>query len=221
MNYSITILFYNVYLTYAVPYLIANATRFGLTTEITDQLTAFLALWIARYNAYINPATHSTITIGDMNDLFKIVSPFTDGLKQSIKNRSGLVLNSMDYLTLEINRDSPRRNRIPRPSQLCGAIVVAFFSLLNRIALSDLANPRKGAKPKDVARIGIKELYLKATDPVPTLADLVRVADQNSMDIEILSSSDQVGKVCYLAFCFLNERGEEGDYSAIIHFTVI
>jgi len=224
--YSIEIVLYNIYLTYLVQYLSTggNAARLGVSTTQMTALTNMLTAWTVKYNLYIDPGTHSEITTGDINTLYDTDSAYTDALKQQIKNVLNLVLTTADYKYTQINKDAARRGSIPVPEQECEVGLRSSSHLKNIFTVSDVDNPTKRGKPVDVARIGVKILVRAVTTPAapdPTLDDLLRVADSGSMKIIQNWLDTQVGFEGFISTCFLNEKGEEGDWSEITPFTII
>ncbi len=222
INYSKTIVFYNIYFGIMVPYAIipANASRLGLTAQQVTDLTNYLALWNPAYANYISPLTYGRLTTAQVNALWKAYKRYTDGIKQQLKNNPALTLSELEYIIFDIHRDAPARGHIPAPTQEAGISEKAINHLNNEYHAFDLANPTKAGKPKDVKRIKIKYIVLDASATPPALEMLTEELESGAMNFDIPFTEDQIGKIAYVAVCFSNDSGD-GNYSDIIATPII
>ena len=67
---------YNFYLVILVPFLLkpANKIRFGITPDQSVALTAALPDYTSKFNLYVDPNTHSTPIINDVNNPVKAMT---------------------------------------------------------------------------------------------------------------------------------------------------
>ena len=222
INYSKTIVFYDIYIRYMVPYITdpANVTRFGLTPTFVSDLNGHSASWGIDIPKYLDPKTYGRLTTATANADYKSFKAFNDGMKQTLKNNPSIVLTEEDYLTLDIHKDSNRRTEAHTPGFTPGVLLQYTSELNNRYIVIDLANPRSGAKPPKVTRIKVKMLVQDASRTAPTIDMLVAEMEVGSMDFDIPFTEDQVGKIAYIAVCFSNDAGDSV-YSPIIASMII
>ena len=218
--YSNTILTYNIYLKFVIPYLIANKTRLKLSTEQVTQLTDMLANWTPGMDNYENPQIHGTLSVAIINAFYLEFHFITQGFKQQLKKNAGIVLNETDYLVIGIHKDSTTRKKTVKPTEEALVLLAAARHLYNEYKVMDIANPTRRGKPVGVTRIRRKYLVAKPTDPIPTLADMIQMEDITLMTFDIPFTEAQVGDIVYLAVCFCNDAGD-AQYSEIISSPVI
>ncbi len=224
MDYSIEIVFYSIFFNYFVPYILANRVRLGVSMPQAVQLSSYLTTWNTLFGLYSDPETFGTISIGDMNDFYDIVRKYVDGLKQQIKSTVGLVLTTTDYKVTQIHKDVTPRGSIPRPEEEAAVSLRKSTHGVNYFSAYDVANPTKAGKPKDVKRIGIRLFTRKRlTGEVVevTMADLVILPDSGSMKFDLHFLDTQAGDEGFVAVCFINDKGEKGEWSQIFPFSII
>lgn len=220
ITYSQTLILYNIFLNYFVPYVAANAVRLGVSPSQVLILEGYLAQWIIDFEAYINPGTYGPITIGNINARYNIYHPYSDAIKKQIKNQAGLVLTTTDYRFTQIHEDKSH-STVPVPTEECAVSLDGTHHLNNSFHVYDVANPTHSGKPKDVARIG-RYLYVQAANlPDATYSQLLRISDSTTADFDIPFDALQVGMKGFLATTYMNEKGEEGTISAIFPFSII
>lgn len=211
---------YNVFITYFVPWIVIHFARLGVSTAQRDQLSTFLSDWAIKYEAYMNPATYSRVNTAEINNSYTIMNKYTSSLKQQIKSNPNVVLSVLDYVITLIHKDKKRRSSIPVPKQKCKIIVLLKSYLNTRFRVFDIDNQSSEAKPKDVKRIGVRMLLLLADSPEPTFAQLVRQPDEGTMIFDIPFTEDKDGMDGYISVCFLNDDGDEGEWSPSVKFEV-
>ena len=219
-NYSVAIVMYNIFLVYFVPWIVTNYVRLGLSVAQKDQISTFLSDWTIKYESYINPATYGRISIGEINLLYVTVRTYINSIKQQIKVNPIVTLGVLDYAISLIHKNKSRRNKIPAPTQKCKIIDILKDFLNTKFRVFDIANQSSEAKPTDVKRIGVKLLVVKATDSAPTFEQLLRQDDEGSMIFDLPFVPDQEGWIGYISVCFLNDDGDEGEWSPILRFEV-
>ena len=220
IDYSVTIVFYGIYLNLLVPYAIANATRLGLTTEQTDELTALLRQWNAAYPVYINPVSYGKLSIATINNCYSACKKVTDALTQQLKTSTAITLVELDYIIFDIHIDSTTKKKQVIPKQTPGVILKSSSHLDNFYKTIDLDDPTSGAKPKGTKRVTIYMLVQKADAPPPTIDMLLPEMTSGTMNFDVPFTSDQVGMIAYIAVCFSNDAGG-GVFSAIIACPII
>ena len=222
INYSKTILNYNIFFIYMVPYAIdpANSARLGLTPAQVAALTAALAIWKVDYEKYINPATYSRVNTATINGQFRNNKTITNGIGQQLKSNSLLVLTELEYILFDIHKDATPRSNIPKPTQEAGVTIKTNQHLNHEYHVFDLANMTSGAKPKDVKRIKVVMLVLDKGKPEPTIDQLLPEMESGTMNFDIPFAPADEGKIAYLAVCFSNDSGD-GPISAIIANPII
>jgi hypothetical protein len=222
INYSKTLVFFNIYLLFFVPYaaIPANAARLGLTAAQLTDLAAFLAAWNPAYLAYLNPATYGRVNTAQINALYRLYKTYTDGLKMQMKTSPTVFPNELDKVICDIHTDASRRRNIPIPTEDAGVSSKKVNHLNNEFRTFDLADPADNAKPPGTKRIKVMMLILESDKPVPTLADLLPEMESGSMIFDIPFTVDMIGKICYIAVCFSNDSGD-GNYSAILATPII
>ena len=222
INYSVTIILYNIYFNFMVPYVSdpANQLRLGLSDAQIKQMNNMLVDWNNSYNGYIFPGTYGKLTTAQVNELFLTCKKFSDGFKQQLKGNPSITLTKSDYMFVAIHENMKPRTSIPKPTQTPGVTLRIASHLNNEYHTFDIANPTKGGKPVDVKRIKIKLLILKSDAPFPTLEMLEDWDNVGSMNFDIPFSLSQVGMIAYVAVCFSNDAGDS-DYSAIIASPII
>ena len=222
INYSKTILNYNIFFIYMVPYAIdpANSARLGLTPAQVAALSAALAIWKVDYEKYINPATYSKVNTATINGQFRNNKTITSGIGQQLKSNSLLVLTELEYILFDIHKDATPRSNIPKPTQEAGVTIKTNQHLNHEYHVFDLANMTSGAKPKDVKRIKVVMLVLDKGKPEPTIDQLLPEMESGTMNFDIPFAPADEGKIAYLAVCFSNDSGD-GPISAIIANPII
>jgi hypothetical protein len=224
MDYSIEIVFYNIFFTYFVPYILANRVRLGVSIIQAGQLSTYLGTWNTLFGLYADPETFGSITIGDMNTFYDTLKKYVDGLKQQIKTTLGLVLTSTDYRVTQIHKDLQRRTSISRPKEEAAVSLRKLTHGVNYFSAYDVDNPTKAGKPKDVKKIGIR-LYTRkrSTGEIVEVivSDLLIQPDSGSMKFELHFLDTQAGDEGFVAVCFINDKGEKGEWSQIFPFGII
>ncbi len=222
INYSKTIVFFNIYFTFFVPYAVipANAARLGLTAAQLVDLAAFLAIWNPAYLAYLNPATYGRVNTAQINALYRLYKAYTDGLKLQMKNSPTVFPTELDKAICDIHTNAARRSSIPKPTEDAGVSSKKVNHLNNEFRAYDLAEPDSNAKPPGTRRVKVMMLILEADKPIPTLAQLLPEMESGSMLFDIPFTEDMIGKICYIAVCFSNDAGD-GNYSAILATPII
>ncbi len=222
INYSKTIVFYNIYLTLMIPYAIvaATATRLGLTAQQVTDLTAFQTAWGPTMLAYLSPLTYGRLTTAQINALYRAVKLYCDGLKQQLKNNPALTLTEADYIYFDIHKDVAPRAHIPAPTAEASVVLKAANHLNNEYRVSDIANPTKAGKPKDVKKVIVFLVVFSASATPPTHDDMREEMEVGSMNFDIPFTEDQIGKIAYVCVCFANDSGR-GNMSPIIASPII
>ena len=220
IQYSKTIVFYNIYFTYMVPYAIANATRLGITAAQVTDLTAMKTAWDLAFEPYINPLTYGRFNIATINALWDTDHKYTNSLNQQLKNNPSLVLNPADYLLFGIHQDSKRRTNIPVPKAQAAVTFKATSHLNNEYHILDVAHPTHNAKPKDVDFAVVKLLIQSASAPPPSIDMLEVWGEVGSLNFDIPFVAEDEGKIAYVAVCFANGAGE-APFSEIIANPII
>ncbi len=222
INYSVTLILYNIYFNFMVPYVSdpANQLRLGLSDAQIKQMNNMLVDWNNAYNGYIFPGTYGKLTTAQVNELFLTCKKYSDGMKQQLKGNPSIKLLTADYMFIAIHENVKPRTSIPKPTHEAGVTLKLASHLNNEYHAFDIANPTKGGKPVDVKRIKIKLLVLKADVPFPTLDMLEDWDNVGSMNFDIPFSLSQIGMIAYVAVCFSNDAGDS-DYSAIIASPII
>ncbi len=222
LPYSITIILYNIFLSFFVPYVTisANRTRLGLIDTQTGQLGTYWTTWQTTFAAYLNPATYGTVNTGAMNDFYAIVSEYVVGIQQQIKNNPTVTLTTLDYIILVIHKNLAGRHPHPIPAEESGMAVKNNRHLNTEFVVFDLAAPTHAAKPKYVERITPFILYKAHGSPAPVDGDLIEQTDVTRMTFDVPHTTAQIGMDGYAQVCFTNDAGQ-GIRSAIIPFSVI
>lgn len=220
--YSVTLVFYNFFLLYLIPYLSSGTTadRLGISPAQLTKMTNFQAAWVPLFEKYMNPLTYSDINTRNLNDLYNEIKKYFNAIKLQIKNNPDVKLTVTDYVVLWIHKNLARRKNIPAPTATPGISIINESHLNILFHGFDLAHPTLKKKPKDVLRIGVKILFQTMALPLPTIDQLVEIDDENSMDFDIPFTGDQVDLFGFIAICFKNDSGS-GNYSVILPFRVI
>ena len=221
ITYSVTLILYNFYLFFLIPYLtVAKALELGISDSQVTTITGFQTGWAPLFLLYMNPFTYSDINTRNMNNFYNTAKAYIDAIKQQVKNNPDVELSPMDYRVLWIHENLTRRHNILKPSADAG-ISIRFQSHLNVLFhIFDMLHPTVAKKPKDVARIGVKLLHLPTGTVLPTIDQLIDMDDQTTMEFDIPFSDEFINDDWYIAVCFKNDAGS-GNYSAILPFRLI
>ena len=217
---SETILHYDKFLTYAVPYIGLNGVAMGVTPEQMKFISNIPIDWDPAMDGYANPATHGDATTAQMNFVYAADNSYFNKVCQQIKINPSYTLSPMDYLVLNIHQDAKRRTTIPAPDQRIGIVCKSFSHLNNVYQVFDIANLTHGGKPKDVRGIIYKMLILKSDAPFPTLDQLITIGEVSTMIFDVPFTLDQLGMIAYIAVCFVNNAGES-KYTEILASPII
>jgi hypothetical protein len=222
LPYSITIILYNFFLFFMVPYIndVANRARLGLTTGQVADVNAFWVTWQTTFAAYMNPLTYGTVNTGAMNDFYAIVSFYVQRMQQQIKNNPTVTLTAMDYVVMAIHKNLAGRHSHPIPKEEAGIAVKSNQHLNTEFVVFDLAAPTHAAKPKYVERITPFILYKAHGSPLPVDGDLIEQTDVTRMTFDVPHTTEQIDMDGYIQVCFTNDAGQ-GIRSAIVPFRVI
>jgi hypothetical protein len=222
LPYSVTLILYNIFLSFFVPYLaiVANQTRLGISAAQSTTLSGYWTTWQTTFAAYLNPVTYGTVNTGAINDLYAIILPYIANIQQQIKNNPTVTLTTLDYVVLAIHKNLARRSKIPAPTAQPVCAVKEISHLNVEFIVFDLARPTSAAKPKDVLRITPFMILLAHGSPVPTFDQLVQMADENRMTFDVPFTTAQLGMDGYMAVCFTNDAGSSKP-SPIVPFDVI
>src|ERR1039457_1187820 len=100
LPYSITLILYNIFLMYFVPYVTVTANRIhlGLSTDQTDQLNIYWTDFQAAFAAYLNPLTNGPVSTGTINGLYHVILPYVTAIQQQIKNNPTVILTIPEYI---------------------------------------------------------------------------------------------------------------------------
>lgn len=222
INYSKTIVMYDIYLEFAVPYLLdpTNVSRFGFSIEFTGNITARKNIWSTDMPKYLDPRTYGKLSIARVNANYKSDKSFYDSLIQSLKNNPAIVLTEDDYLILDIHKDATTKTKKKKPTAEAGVIFKAAHTLDNDYKAIDMANIESNAKPAGTSRVKIYLLVQAADAPPPTIDKLVLEMSSGTMAFDIPFTEDQIGMIAYVAVCFSNDAGD-GPMSVIIASPII
>ncbi|MEI6487409.1 MAG: hypothetical protein WCP52_00530 [Bacteroidota bacterium] len=221
INYSKTIVYYDIYLRFMIEYVTdpANVTRLQVGPTVVTDLNTKKGVWDTDMKGYLNPETYGKLNTATINSDYKEFRPLTDALKQTLKNNPAIVLTEKDYLIIDIHKDA-KPSASKKPNETPTLLLKTANHLNNEYRVFDIANPTSGAKPKGTKRIKVIMLVQDAGIPAPSLDKLKPEMDSGSMTFDIPFTIDQVGKIAYIAVCFSNDAGDSA-YSAIIASPII
>ena len=221
INYSVTIVFYNLYFGFYVPYAIdpANQARLGISDDQKAELIDLKKQWDNAFTNYTEPTTYGKLSVATVNRMYRICKLITDGITQQLKNNKGISLLDLDFIIFNIHINNAK-SKILKPSEQAGLILKSVNHLNNEFQAIDIADPTDGAKPKYVKRLKIVMLVLDAKAAIPTIDMLKAEMESGSMRFDIPFTEDQIGMIAYVAVCFSNDSGD-GEYSKIIACPII
>ena len=221
INYSVTIVFYNLYFGFYVPYAIdiANQTRLGISDDQKDELIELKKKWDDAFTNYTGPETYGKLSIAVQTKVYRMCKLVTDGLTQQLKTSKSITLEELDFIIFNIHKDASK-GKIPKPTAIASVVQRLVSHLNNEYQASNVADPTSGAKPFQVKRLKIVMLVLDAKAAIPTIDMLKPEMESGSMRFDIPFTEDQIGMIAYIAVCFSNDAGD-GEYSAIIASPII
>ncbi len=221
INYSVTIVFYNLYFGFYVPYAIdaANQTRLGISDDQKDELILLKDQWDKAFQNYTEPETYGKLSIAIQNKVYRMCKLVTDGLTQQLKTSKSITLEELDFIIFNIHKDASR-TKASKPTATAVVIQRLVSHLNNEYLVSDVANPSSGAKPKGTKRVKVVMIVLDAKAGIPTIDMLKAEMESGTMRFDIPFTEDQIGMIAYIAVCFSNDAGD-GEYSKIIASPII
>ncbi len=221
INYSKTIVFYEIFFGILVPYAVdpANQARLGITDVQKAELLDLKSDWDTAYKKYIDPTTYGKLSIAVINKSYKTSHIFTDGLTQQLKNNKSIILSNLDLIVFNIHVDNPK-SKIKAPSVIPTLVLRSTTHLNSEIQAINAEDPTSAAKPPRVKRLKIIMLVLDANAVPPTIDMLKPEMESGYMRFDIPHTEDQVGKIAYVAACFSNDTGDS-EYSAILACPII
>ena len=199
----------------------ANIIRFGITPSLSSDLTTNQTAFNTNFGLYVDPTTHSTPVVNDMNVSYMDCYRITEGIRRQIKANTTVVLTGLERLILAIPTPPPPRRHVATPDIEPVVVCVFKTELMLRFIAFDPTNPFRRAKPKDVSAIGIKTVIVNAGAPTPGIKDYIIQNPENLTEFEMLFTSDQVGKTLYIICYYLNGRNEPGKDGPVYSVTII
>src|SRR5262245_55408895 len=106
---------FNAEIIVSIPYLHTEMLRLLLSSDQDTDLGNFLTAWNTKYSTYITAATHTEDSVLAIQTEYHLFHPYLEGIKKQLKNNKSITLLPLDFTTIHIHIDAPRRNRIPRP----------------------------------------------------------------------------------------------------------
>lgn len=221
LNYSRTIVFYNLYFGLYVPYATdaANQTRLGISDDQKAKLLTMKGQWDTAFEKYIWPESYGKLSTGKINKLYHLCKTITDGITQQLKNSKSITLEDLDLIIFGIHINNPK-SKTKKPTETPAVILKTVTRLNDEFQAINIADPTSGAKPPGTKRLKVYMLVLAADAPVPTIEMLKPEMESGSMRFDIPFVDEQVGMIAYVALCFSNDAGD-GEFSAIIACPII
>ncbi len=199
----------------AVAYLIANATRFGITAARQAALTTALNTYTSAFNKTSNLATRTKSDTADRKAAKAILS---DLLRDTFDGLSGSLLNPTDRNTLNLpERAKGTPNPVPTTRPV--AVVNTTNRLQHTIFFADEATPNAKGKPKGVMGCEIWYAIGGASAPADPKGYKYMATDTASPYIATFDGAD-ANKVVYYIFRWINTRGQAGPWSATVMATI-
>lgn len=205
----------NNYFGIAVPYLISNAARLGISSAHSTALSAALDLWYKKYPLATNANTR-TKTITDEKD--KAKAELTNLMRGVFDDIPNSALTSEDRNTLNLSeRSAPARSPIPATSPVLK--VDTGNRLEHTIAFTDEATPTSRAKPHGVRGCQIW-VSIGGTSAPGDPKDYRYVATDTASPYVLHFEGADAGKNAWYIARWENTRGETGPWSDTVMATI-
>lgn len=206
----------------AVPYIATNATRLKVDAGQVTDLGTFLTNWIALWILYVDPATHTSAVVGDLNTLYHLFNTYLENVKAQIKHNKFLALTSVDFEKIHIHVDADHRVHVPRSEVSPHNTDQSSTHLITHIFTY---NPQLGHEKETHMQPDVKKISRK----IAVVAAGVTPSDENYHALEpagttqytLTFSTAQVGSYCWLITAYQNNRGEEGPESPPLSFLIV
>ncbi|MDR2809005.1 MAG: hypothetical protein LBB84_00395 [Tannerellaceae bacterium] len=202
-----------------VPYLDANATRFGMED------TAVLGKWykqefsakgynpyVTAYAAWVNPETRTPIAIAAMREAEKVFLPYYRELYKLVKANPLVTdtdLEAMGFPSREADTPTPSPVAVDAPE--FGVVPLVDHRL--HIDYYPAGSKRKKGKPK--GQHGAELRWAFSDTPIMNTNDLLNSVFDTDSPVVLDFSGDDQGRFVYFAMRWENTRGEKGPWSHI------
>ena len=199
----------NTFFLMAVGYILANATRLGITEGNTGKATIRLATWVSTYKAASTPSTSTIITVGEKNLA-------AEDLKSILRIISGDILNTVltptDRSTLHIPVIGGPHPEVPLTESYPIGSVKTDVVLQHTINYLDHESGTKG-KPWG---IGLCEVFQKVGGLPPTsLDDMKMIGTCTKQPFVCKFTALQANELVYYILRWVSNRGENGPQGPI------
>lgn len=202
----------NLYFQAAVPYLIANATRLGVSTANQSAITSHLTLWNTAYPASQNSNT-KTKSIVEKKDIAK--ENLMTTLRSIYADIPASALTVEDRNTLNIAERSTTRTPAPVPTTKPIAQVDTSKRLEHTVSFTD----ENGSAGKPAGVHGC-QIWFKIGEPAIDPSELSYMATDTASSHTYRFAGEVAGKNVYYWLRWENTRGERGPWSDVVMATV-
>ncbi len=203
-----------IYVKAVIAYLIANATRFGITTARQTTLNTLLSTYTTAYNKASVKETRTKNDISARNTAH-------DALEAELRDvYSGLadsILTDIDRNTLNLKKPATRTSA-PVPSTQPIAKIGTAIRLQHLIEFWDVATPNSRARPVGVRGCEIW-YFIGATAPADVKQYRFLAVDSESPYIATFDGTD-AGKSVWYILRWTNTRNQTGPWSAPVMATI-
>lgn len=197
--------------------LTASPPTYGLVAGDATAVNTVVVGYLDAYAASIAPTTRTPVTISAKDDakilMLATVRPFA----QNISLNQGII--SSDKIAIGVNPRTNTSTKIPIPTTYPVLTIPTALNLGHVLRYRDqLSEPTVKAKP-----FGATALQLFATASATVIADqtlLAYNANLTKSPATVLWEAGDVGKTAYYAARWVNEKGQQGPWSAIISATI-
>lgn len=206
---------YFLYAKAAVAYLVANATRLGLSTTRQTTLSTKAGTYTTAYNKASAPATRTRNDISDRNTA---KAALTEELRDIYSGLADSVLTDTDRNTLNLKKRGTR-TAAPIPASQPDGRVDTAIRLQHTIHFWDTNTPNSRARPNGVR--GCEIWYV--VGPVSAPADIKQyrfLAIDSESPYMITFDGADTGKPVWYVLRWTNTRNQTGPWSAPIMATI-
>ena len=206
---------FNTYLQAACPYLEANKTRLGISTDNSDALNTDFGSWNTKYRTATTAATRTKIAIQEKDAARGVIEGTMRTIFADIPQS---VLTTTDRDTLNLPERDSTHTPAPVPTTRPVGQVDTGERLQHTISFRDEAGAGK-AKPAGVrgcqiwARIG-------GTTPPVSASELTYIATDTKTPYVLHFDGADGGKNVYYWLRWENTRGETGPWSEAVMATI-
>ncbi len=200
------------YIKVAVAYLIANATRFGISAARQAILTGKLNAYTTAYNKTSQPASRTKNDISDRNTAKTALTAETRDVYSGLADS---VLTDTDRNTLNLPKPGPRT---PAPIPTTKPVIVGINTenrLQQLVSFADSATPTSRAKPDGVQGCQLWCAIVPIGTPAPpadTKNYRFMAVDTSDPYLAVFDAADG-GKMAWWIVRWVNSRGQTGSWS--------